>query len=95
MKATRLEQLEGFNGEAWLYRLDPPFRLESWRMSTFQFETAEYVVSSAVIAYSGPETLVFASTSKGDPLDMAEIGGGRGYLDCDTAIKMMGYEVVS
>lgn len=67
---TKIRELNGFKGDAALYRLGD----------------GNYVVVSAVEAYSGPETLVFPADSHGEVTEWAEIGGGRGYLDHETAL---------
>ena len=58
-------------------------------------DTGQYVIVSAVYAYSGPETLVFPATADGEVANWCEIGGGRGYEDHAIALEGMGYEVTS
>ena len=79
MMATRLRaELKGFRGEAALYRLDD----------------GTYVVSSSVIAPDGiPETLVFGASDDGAVTVWSPVGGRRQLLDCDQAVREMGYEV--
>lgn len=89
-KALKIRQCDDFTGEAWLYRLFPPYT--RWETS-YDYELVEYVVASAVVGPGGLETLVFASDAEGST-DCSCVGGERGYLDCDKAIQNMGYEIV-
>ena len=84
MKATFIKELEGFNGEAKMYRLDP------------QLEGHELVAVSAVIAmFSGPETYIFPCDENGVVTDWGELNGSfRGALDHEQALTNAGYEIV-
>lgn len=74
MKAKKIRALSGFAGTAYLYEL----------------HTGQRVVASAAnVPFSGPETLVFPADVNGKVTGWSEIGGGRGYMDCDRAIEEM------
>lgn len=71
-----------------VYELNPPV------------QGNKYVLASAVdphplypSEFAYPETLVFPSDEEGNVKDYGEIGGGRGYRDCDRAIREMGYSI--
>lgn len=57
-----VKELTGFRGAACLVRRG----------------AEHFVVSSVDAPYSGPETLVFRSDDKGEPLDWSDVAGGRG-----------------
>lgn len=71
--AQKIRNLTDFTGDAALYRLDD----------------GSHVIVSATVAYSGPETLIFPATEDGEIADWNEIGGGRGYLDHETALATL------
>jgi hypothetical protein len=81
-KATLVKTLDGFNGDARLYRVDPPL------------EGNEFVVVSAVFAYSGPETYIFPSDADGEVVSWSELEGsfndGIGHKE---ALNNAGYVV--
>jgi hypothetical protein len=97
MKATKLKNVsEEFTGEAWLYRLEPP-HVKKPGFNGHKDETIEYVVSSATVAPygGGPETYLFWADEAGEVLSWLELDGSfRGALDCDRAVRGLGYEVV-
>lgn len=70
---TKIRKLTDFTGDAALYKLDD----------------GNYVIVSATVAYSGPETLIFPATPDGEIADWGEIGGGRGYLDHEMALATL------
>lgn len=80
--ATFVKKLKGFNGDARLYRMEPPH------------EGAEYVVVSAVIApFSGPETYIFAADADGEVTSWSEMDGSfRGGLSHTEALSGAGYD---
>jgi hypothetical protein len=78
------DNLPNFNGKAQLYRLSPPLG------------DIEYVVVSAVVAYSGPETYIFPADESGEVTGWCELHGSfRGELDHAAALEGAGYEVQS
>lgn len=82
--ATLVKKIEGWKGEAALYRMDPPH------------EGEEYVIASAVIAaMDGPETFLFPATKDGEAKDYGEMDGSRrGTLNHHTAMAEAGYQIV-
>ena len=85
--ATFIKDLDGFQGEAKLYKLDPP--MENGDGKT------EYVAVSAVMAmFSGPETYIFPANEKGEVTSWGELDGSfRGNLDHEQALENAGYSV--
>ena len=82
--ATELKRnLDGFNGDARLYRCAPPL------------DGHEYViVSAAVVFMTGPETYIFGATKDGEIENWSELDGSfRGGLDHVHALNEAGYEV--
>lgn len=80
--ATHIRTLSGFRGDARLYKLSEPL------------DGASFVIVSAVVAYSGPETYIFPATEEGEISDYGEMDGSfRGGLDHEMALSMAGYEV--
>jgi hypothetical protein len=92
-RATKMKRLEGFTGEAWLYRLEPPHVADLYGEEV----TVEHVVSSATVAPygGGPETYLFWADEEGEVRRWGELDGSfKGALDCDRAVRNLGYEVV-
>lgn len=83
--ATLVKKLNGFHGEARLYRLSEPL------------DGNEHVaVSAVVVPYSGPETYIFPADSDGKVASWGELDGSfRGSLDHEEALHGAGYEVIS
>ena len=78
--ATFLKQLIGWRSYAALYRCEPPHG------------GCEFVVVSAVEAYSGPETYIFPANANGTTKNMTEMPGSfRGACDHYTALARAGY----
>lgn len=76
--------LPSFNGAARLYHLSEPL------------DGHEFVVVSAVVAYSGPETYIFPADESGKVTGWCELHGSfRGELDHESALEGAGYEVQS
>jgi len=84
--ATFMRKLSGFRGNAALYRVDP-------KMIDNTGKRYQYVVASAVQAYSGPETLIFGADDDGEIANWSELDGGRGYLSHEDAFIEADYEV--
>lgn len=96
--ATEMNKLDGFTGDARLYRLDPPVETErhSWTTEA-DVKHYEYVIVSAVnVMFSGPETYIFGADSKGEIQSWSDLNGSfQGDLDHVRALKGAGYEVVT
>lgn len=86
-KAYKIKKLDDFLGEAWLFRMEPPY------------EEHDYVIVSAVdlqlVRYDGSETYMFAATPQGDVKDWRELPGSfKGDKDIPRALRNAGYEIV-
>ncbi len=82
--ATFVKTIEGWTGDARLYRLSEPH------------EGNDYVVVSAtVVPYiNEPETYIFAATEAGEVIGWGEMDGSlKGCLDHKAALASAGYEV--
>jgi hypothetical protein len=80
--ATMVKRLDGWISDARLYKLGEPL------------DGFDHVVVSAVVAYSGPETLIFGCDSHGRPADYSDLRGSiRGIMDHAEALAGAGYEV--
>lgn len=92
-KAIFLKKLDGWNGDARLYKLLPPLPETDYDGKVVK--THEHVVVSAVMAaFSGPETYIFGSDGDGTVRDYAELDGSfRGGLNHEEALRDAGYEV--
>lgn len=90
--ATFVKQKNG-NGQAAVYRLDPPLDITDWDDKVTG--TTEHVwVSAAEVMFSGPETYIFACDADGEVTDWGELTGSyRGGLDHAEALRGAGYEV--
>lgn len=87
-KAQYVRHLNGFVGEARLYKLSEP--LEAYGTD----EVFTYVIVSGVVAYSGPETYIFPSNEEGKITDWGELHGSfRGEIDHVQALENAGYTV--
>lgn len=93
MTRTRelVRDLEGFRGEAKLWRVTPAVKWGNHYQGDAGGET-EYIVSSAVVAmFSGPETYLFPADADGEVLDWSELPGSyRGGLSHDAAMDGLG-----
>ena len=77
----RKDGVDSFRGEAKLWELNRRVTIESGMKTRF-------VVTSAVCAYSGPETYIFPTDSKGEVTSWGELPGSfQGGLDHEEAIK--------
>ena len=92
-KATFIRDLDGFTGEAKLYKLDPP--MEETDFDNEVVGRHKYVVVSATVAmFTGPETYIFPSDENGNVTSWGELEGSyRGGLDHETALKNAGYSI--
>lgn len=94
--ATFVKKLD-YNGDARLYHLSEPVRV-GW--PPFDDDEPDdrpetrWIVVSAVVSSSGPETLIFGADKEGKFLSWSEIGGFRGGLDHSQAIRYAGWEEV-
>lgn len=94
-RAEFVAQLDEWRSDARVYKLDPPHRYVDWNDDD-QEKSLDYVIVSAVVAYSGPEVLIFPAKKVGDtfePISMLEIAGHRGTMDHEEELRDLGYEV--
>jgi hypothetical protein len=85
-KATFVRQLDGFNGDARLYRCDPSVHYGSGK--------TEYVVVSGVAEVFATETYIFPANADGAVIDWGELDGSfKGYVDHKKALSDAGYTI--
>lgn len=91
--ATFVRDLEGFSGDARLFRLSEPVGYDR-DCDTWEFtKRTEFVVVSAAIVFGGPETYIFPANEDGEILNWAELGGSeQGILDHWEVLRNAGYE---
>ena len=85
------EDVDGFMGEAILYRLSEPVTYEVLDDETYERHDGktEYVVASAVVApFSGVETLVFPADKEGNVLSWLDLAGVKAW-DHDWAMSKL------
>jgi hypothetical protein len=105
--ARLIATLPDWVGEARVYQVDPPMAYRNYGAGGDDYLAggteahAEYVIVSAVVAYSGPETYIFpARTSTERPggfesINSLELPGSfRGSLDHAQALNNAGYRVL-
>ena len=98
--ATRIKDLQGWQGDASLYRLSPPLATQDYDYEKEEYEEVNYeyvVVSAAVAMFSGPETYIFPGNppEESQPADWIELDGSfRGGLDHAQALANVGYSIV-
>lgn len=86
-------RLNGYTGDARLYKVDPPIPQNEWDGE--DTTTHEYVVVSGVIApFSGAETYIFPGDAEGNVVDWGELDGSfRGDIDHEQALVNAGYSI--
>lgn len=94
-KAVFVKNIEGWNGDARLYKMLPPLVATDYDGKTV--ETHDFVIVSAVVAMlSGPETYIFPATEDGKTKNFGELDGSyRGGLDHAKALRGAGYKAVA
>lgn len=94
--ATFVKDLEGWRGDASLFRLNPPLSDEPYDEDVIPTHY-EYVIVSGVDAlFTGPETYIFPADSNGDAVSMLELPGSfRGAIDQEQALHGAGYEIIN
>jgi hypothetical protein len=92
--AKFVRDLDGFSGDARLYRLSEPIRAgyEPFDEPDERVLTHHVVVSGTVVAFSGPETYIFGADSEGEIISWAELPGSfQGSIDHAEAIRNAGW----
>jgi hypothetical protein len=94
-KATFIRQIEGWQGDARLYKVDPPISYSTWEEHEHVDHQTEYVIVSAVNAlFSGPETYIFPASLEGKMLSWSELDGSqRGTLCHECVLEDAGYTI--
>jgi hypothetical protein len=96
MKATFIRNLDGWRGDARLYKLLEPIEYDKpyGENDPPAKKTSYVIVSAVVVMFSGSETYIFPADENGESLDMGELGGSyRGGLSHKLALSNAGYEV--
>lgn len=90
--AEFIAQLDGFRGDARVYRCSPPLQGRSWDDDE-DVPSYEYVIISAsVVPFSGLETYIFGSNADWEVVSWTELPGSyRGGLDHVRALRLAGY----
>lgn len=94
MEATYIKDLEGFTGNAKLFKVDPPMEYNKpWDDEDPPANKTEFVVVSAAnVMMSGPETYIFPSDENGHVISWGELDGSyRGGLSHSEALSGAGY----
>ncbi|HEY6117458.1 MAG TPA: hypothetical protein VI172_16010 [Candidatus Dormibacteraeota bacterium] len=82
--ATFIKHIQGWRGDARLYRLSPPHEA-----------SPHVIVSATEVPYLGPETYIFPATDEGSIVSWSEMEGSyRGGLDHAQALRNAGYEIL-
>jgi len=94
-KAYFIGYVDGFSGEARLYRLSEP--AEYYCVDEGKVLHCDYVVVSAIVGpWFGVETYIFPADKDGKVLSWGEMDGScRGVWDHELVLRKAGYEVVS
>jgi hypothetical protein len=83
MNATWIKNMDGWNGDAALYKLDSV-------VSTYDGDTAEHVIVSAAQVFGAPETYIFAATADGEVISWGELPGSmKGTLSHHEALDKL------
>lgn len=86
--ATYLGKANGMSGDARLYRCEPA-------LLTYDGDSVEYVISSAVDNAFATETYLFPANPDGDVVDWMEMPGSRrGVVDPEYVLSELGYTIV-
>jgi hypothetical protein len=107
--ATLIKRFDSgeFNGDARLYKVDPPMPLRDWTADKLGVKDTEYVVVSAVTLdfggmmrgqsiYNSTETYIFPADETGEITDWGELDGSmKGTLKHSEALREAGYEVAA
>ena len=87
--AQEIRKLDGFTGDARLYRLSQPVKFDGG-------ETDYVAVSATMAMFSGPETYIFPTDKNGTVISWSELDGSfKGGLSHAEALHGAGYEVQS
>jgi len=90
--AYKIKYLDGFRGEAVLFRVEPP--LEGHEYVVVSAITPRPVEMSAFTDLFQPETYIFGADPEGHVVDWGELPGSfQGAMDIPRALAQAGYEI--
>lgn len=98
IRATKIKDLEGFNGHTSLYKLSKPVEYGTvWDddgNEAPEGQTDHIVISATNVMFSGPETYIFAADKTGEVISWSEMPGSfKGGLDHNMALSRAGFEL--
>ena len=95
MEAKFIKNCSGFTGDARLYELSEPIEYDKPWDETCPFaKETKFVVVSATIVSTKPETYIFAANKDGRVIDWGELDGSyQGGLSHEEALTGAGYLV--
>lgn len=93
------KHLEGWIGNATLYRIDPPIEYQSLKRLIFRFKrfkkTRYVIVSTSNVPMSGWETFIFPADKHARVLDWLELPGSQRYTRSHQEVLLnAGYLIV-
>jgi hypothetical protein len=93
--ATYIKNLEGWRGDARLYRLSEPVEY-GYSYDDEELPTTEFVIVSAICApFFGAETYIFPADEEGNAIEMGEMDGSyRGGASHAIALEGAGFSIV-
>lgn len=94
--ATFVKQLEGFTGDARLYRVEPGIDFTAYDTDGIgEKKTTKYVIVSGITGFF-VETYIFAANAKGEIISWTELPGSfQGGVNHVRALTLAGYEVIN
>jgi hypothetical protein len=98
--ATFVRNIDGWRGDARLYKLSEPVTFSSWddEGKIVETQTSFVIVSAISCAFDTgrPETYIFPANEEGNPLNMEELDGSfRGDMDHKKALTDAGYTITT
>ena len=88
IRAIKIRSMEGWQGDATLYRLSEEISWGGCYDGDATGETDHVIVSAAVVPYTGPETYIFPADAEGNVMDWSEMHGSyRGGLSHEHALE--------
>jgi len=96
--ATFLRKLDGFKGDARLYRVEPAMKYWKWEGQEREEAEVEYIVVSGINGIyrltSDPETFIFPADESGMVVSWGELDGSfRGGVNHEQALANAGYSL--
>jgi hypothetical protein len=97
--ATFIKKVDGWKGNAWLYKIEPSIEYTSRQMSEDEFLTVvsgktDHIIVSAVHGWLGPETAAFPADENGCACSFSIIDRETGVCSGDDFIvRVLGYSL--